>query len=181
MCLSGAKPPAPSKPTFSGPITCTKGCPDNPPYEPGKWNTSPYQTSTNCYAYAANDRLGHPKGGKPQPGVKCGKPFSAVSCASVGAASACDGMIPAPNPPPPKPGYYPVALVMHPGVDYHWYRLDNTGTWSHKPGHGPATNLDASGNPITNPETANRDYGRVNYKEFCGYYYVPAAGSRTAP
>ena len=30
-------------------------------------------------------------------------------------------------------------------------------------------------------ETCNRDYGSVNYKDFCGYFYVPAGGIRTGP
>jgi hypothetical protein len=72
---------------------------------------------------------------------------------------------------------------MDPGVDYHWYRLDNNGRWSHKPGHGDATDKDASGKPITNPETADRNYpgNGVDYKDFCGYYYVPTGGLKTSP
>jgi hypothetical protein len=66
-------------------------------------------------------------------------------------------------------------------VDYHWYRLDNNCFWSHKPGSTDARNVDASGNPITNPEAANRDYGTLNYTDFCGYFYVPVAGVRTGP
>ena len=37
--------------------------------------------------------------------------------------------------------------------------------WTHKPGGTPATNLDNSGNPISNPETADRG----GYTDFCGY------------
>jgi hypothetical protein len=88
-------------------------------------------------------------------------------------------MIAAPDPPPAKPGYYPVALVSDPGVDYHWYRLDSNGRWSHKPGNTDATDVDASGNLITDPKTADRDYGRYNYSTFCGYFYVPSAGMPT--
>jgi len=86
--------------------------------------------------------------------------------------------------PPSQPGYYLVALVMAPGVDYHWYRQDSNGMWSHKPGNTASTNIDASGLPITNPENANRDYsgsGGPNYSQFCGYFYVPASGVRTGP
>jgi hypothetical protein len=59
-----------------------------------------------------------------------------------------------------------VALVVAPGWDYHWYRRDENGRWSHKPGGTRATNLDNSMNPISNPETANRG----PYTDFCGYY-----------
>ena len=162
-------------------MTCTtKPCDGSPPYEPGRWNKQPVKGSTNCYAYGANDPDGHPPG-KPQPGERCGHPATDASCAEVTRASICDGMVKAPDPPPQKPGYYPVALVVDPGVDYHWYRLDDNGRWSHKPGNTSATNVDASGNPITNPKTADRDYGSVNYKDFCGYFYVPAGGIRTGP
>ena len=41
------------------------------------------------------------------------------------------------------------------GGDYHWYRLDNNGTWSHKPGQTGATDLDDANRPITDPRTAD--------------------------
>lgn len=182
MCPTGCSTPKP--PSSAAPITppVILTCPGSPPYEPAKWNSPPVIDSTNCYAYAANDPNGHPPG-KPQPGEHCGHPFTTVDCSSVGAASVCDGMIAAPNPPTPRPGFYPVALVMDPGVDYHWYRQGDDGTWSHKPGNTAAGNLDAAGKPITNPEAAARDYSPdgPNYSVFCGYYYVPQAGIRTGP
>jgi hypothetical protein len=184
MCPKGCSTPAPPTGTAptSGPLIQT--CPDSPPYEPARWNSPPVINSTNCYAYAANDPDGHPPG-KPQPGEHCGHPSSSVDdCASVGAGAVCDGMVVAPKPPACKPGYYVVALVLDPGVDYHWYRQDDNGLWSHKPGNTAVRNVDASGNPITNPEAANRNYsanGGPNYSVFCGYYYVPKAGIRTGP
>lgn len=71
-------------------------------------------------------------------------------------------------------GGYLVALVLESETDgdYHWYRQDEDGYWSHKPGQTEVTNLDASGNLITNPETADRDYGGINYQVFSGYYVV---------
>jgi len=61
-----------------------------------------------------------------------------------------------------------VALVVAPGDDFHWYRLDNNGQWSHKPGSDPVRDVDESGNKITNPETADRGI----YTSFCGYFCV---------
>lgn len=52
-------------------------------------------------------------------------------------------------------GTYEIALVVDPGVDYHWYRQNPDGTWSGKSGHPEATNLDASGNTIDDPRTAD--------------------------
>jgi hypothetical protein len=61
-----------------------------------------------------------------------------------------------------------VALVVWPGVDYHWYRLDSDGMWSHKPGGTAARNADNSQQPIHNPELADRG----PYTDFCGYFTV---------
>jgi len=64
--------------------------------------------------------------------------------------------------------FHTVALVVFPGYDYHWYRLDSDGMWSHKPGRTPARNTDNSLQPIANPELADRG----PYTEFCGYFTV---------
>ena len=109
----------------TGQSQCQKYTEDRPSYNPDLWNSEPIRTSTNCYAYAANDPYGHPYGNMPQPGIECGNPYSALTCTSVSNAAICDGMISAANPPPKRPGYYSVALVVDPGIDYHWYRLDS--------------------------------------------------------
>jgi hypothetical protein len=110
------------------------------------------------------------------------------------------------QPPPDKPGYYLVALVVTSKStgydakddvfyrnDYHWYRQDDDGSWSHKPGHGVVRNVDAAGNPIDNPETAVRRNvyasqfvpaaGKsvpvvTDYDVFCGYFYVKKGGAK---
>jgi len=58
-----------------------------------------------------------------------------------------------------------VALVIWPGVDYHWYRQDDNGCWSHKPGSTPVTNLDDSGRFIADPLACDRG----DYTDFCVY------------
>lgn len=66
-------------------------------------------------------------------------------------------------------GTYKVALVAYSNNwDYHWYRQDADGYWSHKPGTTPLTNLDNSGNLIIDPETADRG----GYDLFLGFYAV---------
>ena len=35
--------------------------------------------------------------------------------------------------------------------DFHWYRLDNNGRWSHKPGETQASQLDNANAPIGDP------------------------------
>ena len=70
-----------------------------------------------------------------------------------------------------------IALVMHPGEDYHFYRQDADGWWSHKDGANKVKRFDAEGKPIWNPETAARDYrprgSFLNYSDFCGFFCVP--------
>lgn len=58
--------------------------------------------------------------------------------------------------------------MVWPGEDYHFYRLDNDGTWSHKSGRTMARNTDDSGQFITNPMTADRG----PYTDFSGWLGV---------
>jgi hypothetical protein len=198
--------------------------PDDPPYEPGKWNDKgAVQNSTNCYAYAMNSRTGHPADDKPQPGDKSSTngPGSTNTCPDVTSRVLADGapakkgdpasIESAPQcpyqkqhhlPPPDKKGYYLVALVVtsikstafdpvtktYNISDYHWYRQDDSGNWSGKPGHDEASDKDASGKTITNPETCDHDSKsldkktgvtvRINYDIFCGYFYVQKGGAQ---
>jgi len=65
---------------------------------------------------------------------------------------------------------------VHPGEDYHFYRQDADGWWSHKDGSNPVKRYDADRAPIWDPRTAARDYrprSFLNYKDFCGYYCAP--------
>lgn len=72
------------------------------------------------------------------------------------------------------PNFYKGAVVVAPGVDYHYYRLNDEGVWTHKPGYKPSTFLDAKNNVIKDPLTADRNYGDdLNYTDFCGYTCVP--------
>ena len=70
-----------------------------------------------------------------------------------------------------------IAMVVHPGQDYHFYRQDSDGYWSHKDGANNVKRFDAEGRAIWNPKTAARDYrpngSYLNYKDFCGFYCVP--------
>ena len=74
-------------------------------------------------------------------------------------------------------GMSKVAAVVDKGVDYHWYRQDRNGMWSHKDGSNKVKTYDALKRPIFNPELASRDYrangSDLNYEDFCGFYCVP--------
>jgi len=136
---------------------------DAPPYNPAKWNIPTVQPYNNCYNYA-NDHITNTFA---QPGRAHGKMYTALTCASVNPAAIADGLVNSPNfarPLGPGKGWY-VALVIWPGVDYHWYRQDNVGCWSHKPGSTAARNTDNSGKKITDPKTCDRG----PYITFCTY------------
>lgn len=143
-----------------------------PPYDPGKWNNDPnIRTRNNCYNYA-NDKITNTFA---QPGRGSGQegPFP-PDCGGTGAAAQRDGQIPVSNASStPAQGHF-IALVIWPGNDYHWYRLDSNARWSHKPGQTPAKNTDNSGNLITNPQTCDRG----PYTVWCGYYHCIPANTR---
>lgn len=137
--------------------------PGYPLYEPNTWNGGAAVISNNCYNYANNKRTNT----FAQPGTASGQTAVGMSCAVVHAAAVRDGLEPITD--PYDPSYKTVvALVVAPGEDFHWYRRDRFGTWSHKPGQTPATHLDNSGSQIYDPEYADRG----NYTDFCGYFRV---------
>ncbi len=141
-----------------------------PQYEPTVWNDGGFvECSNNCYNYGCDTQTntfaqpGHAHG------VSLDWPDD-MNCQAVTAAAIADGLILANC----DQGcgcsdcHHQVALVIAPEWDYHWYRKDRDGKWSHKMGGTPATNLDNSGNIITDPRTADR--GR--YTIFCGCFCV---------
>lgn len=71
--------------------------------------------------------------------------------------------------------YSKIALVVDEDEDYHFYRQDSNGFWSHKPGGTEVTHLDATGRPIYDPQLAARQYQDtgLNYDKFCGYLCAP--------
>ena len=57
--------------------------------------------------------------------------------------------------------------------DYHFYRQNSDGTWSHKPGNTDVTKYDSSGKIIMDPRKANRYAAYdINYNLFVGFYIV---------
>lgn len=168
-----------------------------PPYEPERWNGDPaVYRSLNCYAYAANFldpatiekcRQNNGKdcrGFFPQPGARSGardalNARERRNCPSVEALMRSD------IPELSKSSFHAqcpsgsskIALVSHKGEDYHYYRQDTNGMWSHKDGSNKVKNFDALKRAIFNPEFAARDYRHVgsdlNYADFCGFYCVP--------
>ncbi len=122
--------------------------------------------NNNCYNYSTNRATNS----FAQPGEASDKIYSSLTCESVLEAAKADLGLQATDEFPfgSKNDDTLIALVVAPEWDYHWYRRDDDGLWSHKPGGTPATNMDSSGEIITSPETANRG----PYTEFCDYFRV---------
>jgi hypothetical protein len=158
-----------------------------PGYNPEDWNYKPKKTfdsafeqmNNNCYNYACNtpnDRFAQPGtgGGYTPTAITCAEYIKAAKADGLGDPVDCDKACPA--------GSYKKALVVAPRTDYHWYRQDSDGTWSHKPGQTEATNKDASGNTITDPRTADRNYPGLNYTDFCGCFCCnPSKVNKSGP
>lgn len=148
-------------------------CPCAPTPDLAAWNTDPAITgNNNCYNYGTNYRSDT----YAQPGEATGKKWNDLSACNVpvgnisakmGAVS--DGLVDVPNQDNKciSPGHL-VALVNSPGFDYHWYRKCSNGRWSHKMASSPASIFDNSGNPITDPRTADRG----SYVNFCTFMQV---------
>ena len=140
-------------------------CPCAPLYEPAWWNVPARQPYNNCYNYATNYRTNT----FAQPGRAAGAMYTALTCAAVKPAAVKDELIDSPTADNKCPGEgHLVALVIWPGVDYHWYRMNRNGKWSHKPGSTAVTNLDNGGAIISDPRTANRG----GYTQFCTFMVV---------
>jgi hypothetical protein len=72
--------------------------------------------------------------------------------------------------------------------DYHWYRQDSDGLWSHKLGFTEVIDVDGVGNPIFDPRTSVREFdledeseetrsiGHAQYERLCGCFCVPGGG-----
>jgi hypothetical protein len=149
-------------------LTVTAGTTySTPSYEPWYWNDGgTVQGWNNCYNYANNRRTDT----FAQPGRASGNQYAFIDATEISDGAISDGLEPTNATATSPSGKTKIALVIWPGYDYHWYRKDSNGLWTHKPGQTQATNLDNSGNAITNPETADRG----GYTQFVGYFFTPS-------
>ena len=160
-------------------------------YDPTLWSGAP-SANNNCYAYALNNQIYEPGNNtiwfKQQPGeyynrhkennpaIPQGYQYPAsiivssvqfdfdkynlvngtgLSFTPIGRYDSCPA------------GTYKVALVVS-NSDYHWYRQDSDGLWSHKQGTYPVQRTDNSGDLIVDPMIANRGA----YSTFVGFFAV---------
>ena len=202
QCAPTCKNPTlPNSPFCQEHSTCPRISPltgFEPPYEPKRWNDRKELREThNCFAYAMN--IHDPKQVKAcQMNKNCNVPFHQPGSASghpgfrMRKLKTCPDMVArllGDNPSMkmttftekcPK-GTSKIALVVDPDEDYHFFRQDSNGFWSHKPGGTAVTNLDANERRIYDPQLASRDYtgsgSKLDYDTFCAYMCVP----RNAP
>jgi len=161
----------------------------SPDYTPAMWNDSFHIVRNNCYAYACDILCGPTGTAKQQPGKASGDYPNPITCTDIGNAAVSDGLTSTSEKQCGDCTHLAALVIAHEDLskpipevaDYHWYRLDSNGRWSHKPGWTPATDRDADGSLIPNVETANRRYqytsatGQdyvLDYKTFCSYYCV---------
>lgn len=161
-------------------------------FDPAQWHAcvgddgSTCLKAANCYAYALNEPGYH----WAVPGYGfCAEPaddffkkfnnlFSGYSAEKFrqalidGAVSdgleIVDGIV-------VRDGYYMAALFFTDkagDLDFHWYRQDDDGTWSHKNGWRAVTNKDDAGAMIVDPRLAKS----TEFSIFGSYFLVPRAG-----
>lgn len=148
-----------------------------PKWEPHVWNDTFVQENHNCYAYVLN-AISSKRVGKPQPGYYGRYPYLGLddyNCLTfykrlkkdipsmylINFNDRC------------RKGFYKGFIALDPkdsDQDYHFYRQDNDGMWSHKPGRSKAVRTDASDNVITNPVLADRNYKYFNYSTPCFFF-----------
>ena len=149
-----------------------------PNFEPEKWNEmSSIKKTHNCYAYVM-DLIRTDLNKKPQPGYSSGYGYlednDLRSCDNLYQRMVSD------NPSSHRVSFEQkcplgyrkgfLAIDDSDDPDYHFYRLDNNGYWSHKPGETDATMLDGSKKQILNPQEADRKGTNHNYTKPCAFF-----------
>jgi hypothetical protein len=133
----------------------------------GNWTDS----SNNCYNFACDIRNNQ----FAQPGVVGNRYPAGFTCGEFEVAAIADGLVAGVQLDQPCTCYtngHIVALFVS-SDDFHWYRLETDGTWSHKRGQRPATNREdfpPLHNEIIGTNLLAAFHGAYN---FCGYMCVP--------
>lgn len=156
-----------------------------------KYNNDTYQRYNNCYTYALSYYV-HPRTGNlfrrngQNPGEMSGSPIgvSDLANATIAKKKIEEAMTKdfayfggdwkeIKDYEQPREGYFKVALVLAPGMDYHWYRQVTGPYWVHKLSTLKASYFDASDEYISNPQTCDKDHTAIkgpNYTDFIAYY-----------
>jgi len=132
----------------------------------------------NCYRYSVDDPMEPGKGQAHSPFPGGPDPGGHITCKQIMDGAKKMGAVDATHDKPCPKGSRKIAGVIQDKSaigwnDYHWYRLESNGLWTHKRGRTEVQHKDASGKPITDPSKANRNYpGNPDYDKFCGYLCI---------
>lgn len=164
------------------PAPCTPGSSQSPTngtephWDPDHWKTN--ERYNNCYAYAVNNHVSSEvlRDHKPSPGNVRG----IYTCSKImeGLKADLPNLYPITFDCPCQPGYKKIYSAVSErdedgDNDFHFWRLDQDGLWSHKPGSNPPLRVDGSNHPIKNPEQSDRRMGPRSYSQSCGFFCVP--------
>jgi hypothetical protein len=151
------------------------------PYDPDAWTETDLgknNGATNCYGYALDKvKFDNPGGSSLLPRATCENLMANAKLDGLIEPSQegqCGGTCPS--------GYHKVQIFLDDrhlllGRDYHVYRQDDDGGWSHKQGRGGKPNrTDASGNALICPINSNRNFGEHSYQKSCGTLCAPETG-----
>lgn len=152
---------------------------DGPIWEPQKWMVN--SKYNNCYSYALDDHVAN-RGQKAIPGNL--PPSDFYTCSTlmeglkhdrpemyVSSSSSLEHHHPCDR------GFHKIYAAIS-GTDddgyndFHFWRQDSDGLWSHKPGSDHALRHDGNNRTIRNPDFANRTFGDRSYVTPCGFFCV---------
>lgn len=163
-------------------MSCNPGAESSPTNgtEPG-WNPERWQANekyNNCYSYALDDHNGDSqvRNHKPTPGNTTG--FYTCSKILEGLKTDQPRLYPITFDCPCDQGYKKIYAAVSTedeegDNDFHFWRQDQDGWWSHKPGSNQPSRVDGSNQAIRNPEQSNRVIGSRAYVQGCGFFCVP--------
>ncbi|MBI1301857.1 MAG: hypothetical protein GC137_09410 [Alphaproteobacteria bacterium] len=140
-------------------------------YRPKDWTR--IKKDTNCYTYA----LDIPAHGWGQPGQLRIHPADRTESYSftqdtLPSLLESDGLIKVDISDLPACSEMLIAAIVYGSEDFHFYRRDQNGFWSHKWGNGRVKRLDSSGHLIRSPEKCVER----GVNSFVGYFVVPRQG-----
>lgn len=174
FCLAGIPSPA-SRPAFQS-ASYWVYTPKKPPkFKPDLWED--VRLRANCYSYALN-LVNHGKGWPGQLLWRTEKDYDDVDCTPeiLREKLISDGLQPIEVSDVGAKKGHVVAAFMEAcdskSPDFHFFRRDRNGRWSHKPGKGAVRDTDFSGQRIK--DIGSADTG--TYTEFLGYFQVPESG-----
>lgn len=141
------------------------------------WLRARHSRKVNCYSYS----LDIPRHGWGRPGQlllprskKYDSPMKGISPEDLARWIEGDGLVRVRKSDTNPQSHHVIAAALCPDRDFHFYRWNASGEWSHKIAARKPSRLDASRNTIMSPEECDR--GR--YEIFVGYFVVPDEGIR---